>query len=104
MSQNTFTLVLEEQGPAVLPRRVPVTCLVEQGKLWIRPAGYGNKTSASGCGYPISLELWQGRLRLIVFNAICDEDPLILDMENALESALVQDERGPSERAHDESR
>ena len=44
------------------------------------------KTSVEGCGYPIALEIWEGRLRLIVFDDIHCEDPKIIDLEGARES------------------
>lgn len=87
MSQETLTVILEEQGPVVLPRRVRVSCLMEQGILWIQPAGYGNPVSAKGC--PIRLELCRGRLRLIVYSDIGDEDPLLIDMEGAADPKLI---------------
>ncbi len=59
--------------------------LCEHGKLWIRPSGYGDACSEDGQGFPIALELWQGRLRLVVFDDINNEEPQIIDLENARE-------------------
>ena len=49
-------------------------------------AGYGDFGSAEGHGCPLSLELYQGRLRLIVFPDISKEEPLIIDLEGARET------------------
>ena len=87
MSKETFTISIKEQCTDSPAKAVRVNILSEAGKLWIQPVGYSDKTSADGHGFPISLEIWQGRLRLIVFNDINAEDPRIIDMENAIEIA-----------------
>jgi hypothetical protein len=87
MSKETFTISIKEQCTDSPAKAVRVNVLSEAGKLWIQPEGYGDKTSADGHGYPVSLEILQGRLRLIVFSDINAEDPQIIDMENAKETA-----------------
>ncbi len=52
----------------------------------IVPEGYGDFGSEDGHGVPILLEIYEGRLRLIVWNDINSEDPMIIDMEGAKET------------------
>jgi len=79
-------LTLRELGSPSPAHNVGVDVLCEHGKLWIRPEGYGDACSADGQGWPVALEVWQGRLRVIVFDDINSEDPHIIDMEKARES------------------
>ncbi len=62
----------------------------------IVPEGYGDFGSEDGCGVPILIEIYEGRLRLVVWNDINSEDPMIIDMESARESNRkeVQDVHG----------
>ena len=68
----------------------------------MQPEGYGDKYSAEGHGCPVGLEIWQGRLRLIVFDDINEEDPQIFDLENARETARHQGDQ-PADEAMDKS-
>ena len=86
MSKETYTSILKEQCPDVPHVEIKVNILSEGGQIWIQPQGYGEKCSADGEGYPIGIEIWQGRLRLIVFDDINREDPQIIDLEKAKES------------------
>ena len=86
MSKKTFTITLKEQCADVPSKTIKVKLLFEGGKLWIQPKGYSDKCSADGCGYPIGLEIWQGRLRLVVFDNINVEEPKIIDLEDAREN------------------
>ena len=90
MSKNTFTMTLKEQCADVPKRQIKVKLLTEGGQLWIQPEGYGDKCSAEGHGCPVGLEIWQGRLRLIVYDDINEEDPQIIDLKNARETARHQ--------------
>jgi len=78
---------ISEQSSDVPCKELSVNIMSEHGKLWIQPAGYGDKTSADGHGWPIGLEIWQGRLRLIIFSDINTEDPQIIDLENTREES-----------------
>lgn len=50
------------------------------------PEGFGNATMTDGHGVPVILELWEGRLRLLVWADINQEDPThIIDLEGARE-------------------
>lgn len=79
-------LTIKEQCPDVPSTEIGVNILPEGGQIWIQPQGYGEKCAIDGQGYPIGIELWQGRLRLIVFDDINKEDPQIIDLEKAKES------------------
>ncbi len=52
----------------------------------IVPDGYGDFGSEDGQGVPILLEIYEGELRLIVWNDINSEDPMIINMEGAKET------------------
>jgi len=54
--------------------------------LWIRPEGYGDHSSEDGNGFPIGIEVYEGRLRVLVWDDINAENPRIIDMERARES------------------
>ena len=89
INTESFGILLQEQSSDEPARTITVKLLSEAGKLWIRPDGYGDKTSQDGCGYPIGLEIWEGRLRLIIFDDINREDPKIIDLEKARESGRI---------------
>ena len=78
---------ISEQSSDAPHKKLPVNIMAELGKLWVQPVGYGDKTSADGHGWPIGLEIWDGRLRLIVFDDINTEEPKIIDLENAAEDS-----------------
>jgi len=81
------TLIIKEQCPDSEPIEVEINILSEGGQIWIQPQGYGEKCAMDGEGFPIGIEIWQGRLRLIVFDDINREDPQIIDLEKARETA-----------------
>jgi hypothetical protein len=96
MSQKDKTLttfMIKEQCPDTPFSEIKVNILSEGGKLWIQPTGFGEKSCSDGDGYPIGLEIWQGRLRLIVFEDINKEDPQIIDLEKAKESCRIKEEK-----------
>lgn len=80
------TKTIKEKCPDSPPLEVEVTILSENGNIWIQPKGYGEKCTMDGEGWPIGIEIWQGRLRVIIFDNITSEDPKIIDLENARES------------------
>ena len=85
------TIKIKEQCPDRTFTEIRVNILSENGKLWIRPAGYGDRCSANGEGFPIGVEIWQGRLRLIVYDDINKQEPLIIDLEKSKESKRAGD-------------
>lgn len=94
MSAQSGKLLIEcfisEQCSDAPDKKLLVNIMAEHGKLWIQPAGYGDKTSADWCGWPIGLEIWEDRLRLIVFDNINVEEPKIIDLENAKETTRTK--------------
>ncbi len=90
MTQETATIVLKEQCADVPPHEIKTRISSKGGQLWIQPEGYGDKCSADGYGCPIGLEIWQGRLRLIVYGDINEEEPRIIDLENARETCRIE--------------
>lgn len=87
---------LTEQDAETLPFEINVKILSEGGQLWLQPQGYGEKCVEDGEGFPIGLEIWQGRLRLVVFNDINSEEPQIIDLEQAKECCRLFDKQGCS--------
>ena len=53
--------------------------------------GYGECTSPSGEGSVIILEKHDGKLRLLIWDDIQEEDPLIINLESAHESRRLSD-------------
>ena len=87
MAEPTVHIVLKELCADSPERQIKVKLSIENGQLWIQPEGYGDKYSADGDGYPVGLEIWEGRLRLIVFEDINQEEARIVDLEKARETA-----------------
>lgn len=103
MNTERLAVMLQEQSSDAPKREIKVNLLSEAGKLWIQPQGYGDKTSANGCGYPIGLEIWEERLRLIVFDDIHCEDPKIIDLERARESCRRESDDSPEPCGNDQT-
>lgn len=83
-------VTLEDHGdggePGFDPKGVKVFVDADSRWMWIRPEGYGEATAQDGHGFPIGLEYYNGRLRLLVYSDINEQDPQIIDMEDARES------------------
>lgn len=90
MEKVTHTITIKEQCPDAEHLELKVNILSEGGHIWIQPKGYGEKCAADGEGYPIGIEIWEGRLRLIVFDDINKEDPQIIDLENSRETSRIR--------------
>jgi len=61
--------------------------------LLINPEGYGDHDSVDGCGTPVLLERYKGRLRLIVWADINQEGPThMISLEGAREDNRLSDE------------
>lgn len=85
-----FRVTLQEQSPCFEPKTITLQLLAENGQLWIQPKGYGEKCTEDGEGSPVGMEIWEDRLRLVVFDNINSEDPRIIDLENAKETARLR--------------
>ena len=84
-----FSCKIKEQSEVIPSPDIKINILCENGKIWIQPEGYGDKTSADGHGYPVSLEIWRGELRVVIFDDIKSEDAQIISLEKAKESNRV---------------
>jgi len=87
MSEKTYSMTVKEQCAETELSEIKVNILSEGGQIWIQPQGYGEKCAIDNEGWPVGIEIWQGRLRLIVFDNINREEPQIIDLEKARETA-----------------
>ena len=90
MSEKSYSINIKEQCPHSASTEIRVNILSEGGQIWIQPEGYGEKCAADGEGWPMGIEIWQGKLRLIVFDDINKEDPQIIDLEKARKTARMK--------------
>ena len=90
MPENSYSTTLKEQCSDFESAEIEINILSEGGQVWIQPAGYGEKCAEDGHGYPIGIEIWQGKLRLILFDDINSEEAKIIDLENAKETARMK--------------
>jgi|SaaInlV_165m_DNA_1040744.scaffolds.fasta_scaffold40901_2 hypothetical protein len=61
----------------------------DKDHLAIRPEGYGEASAAEGHGFPVLFEKYNGKLRLIVWGDINQQDPThIICLDGAQESRL----------------
>tara|TARA_Y100000310_G_C20407551_1_gene680372 strand:+ start:434 stop:742 length:309 start_codon:yes stop_codon:yes gene_type:complete len=66
------------------PKRLSIQVEVDSvGAMWIRPEGYSENSASDDTGFPIGLELYNGRLRILAWTDINEADPQIIDMEGA---------------------
>lgn len=79
-------LVLEEQDVNSPSKFIPIRFSIQDGQLWMQFKDYGEKCTTDGEGSPVGIEIWQGRLRLVIFDDINREEPRVIDLENARES------------------
>jgi hypothetical protein len=66
-----------------------VACTVDfsDGKVWLQLDGYGDCCSEDGFGFPVGIEYYDGRVRVIVWGDINLADPTAqLTLEGARES------------------
>ena len=96
MPQSLTTILNDADPEHSETLQVRVTC--NNSAISILPAGYGDFGSAPGHGCPVFLELYQGRLRLIVFPDINDQEPSIIDLEAARDEHHVPCEEGTPAR------
>lgn len=71
---------------------VTVKCEKDDLCLMIGVKGYGEHCSADGQGHPVLLERFQGKLRLVIWADINQEDPThIIELEGAREDRRIAD-------------
>jgi hypothetical protein len=60
--------------------------------LLISAKGYGDPDSLDGKGSPVILELVSGELRIVAWQDINNETPIILDLTGAKESKRIEEQ------------
>ena len=88
---QTMNTVLSDAHPDHLGQ-IAVRVVANTSDLSIFAESYGDFGSADGHGCPLFIELYEGRLRLVVFNDINEEDPTIIDLEGAREDQRIETE------------
>lgn len=96
MPQSLTTSLNDADSESSETLRVRVTA--NDSAISIFPDGFGDFGSAPGHGCPVFLELYQGRLRLIVFPDINNQEPTIIDLEAAREDQHISCEEGTPAR------
>lgn len=70
---------------------LPIRIVASDFAISIFPQGFGDFGSADGHGCPLFIELYQGRLRVIAFPDINEQDPQIIDLSGAREDTRLND-------------
>ena len=92
MPQSLTTILNDADSESSETLRVRVAA--NDSAISIFPEGFGDFGSAPGHGCPVFLELYRGRLRLVVFPDINGQEPTIIDLESAREDRHVPCEEG----------
>lgn len=83
-----FTLLDQNDYTNALPCKMNILNTV----VYIQAHGYGDQLSAENedyPSYPIGIEFYEDRFRVLAWNDINEADPVIIDMEKARESNLI---------------
>ena len=92
MCQRTLEVTLADADPSCDGQQ-SIKVVPDHHGVSIVAKGYGDRGSADGHGSPMFLELYRGRLRLLVWADINVEDPThVIDLEDSRE-----DRRHPQE-------
>jgi len=74
-----YILIDETSG-----RKIPCKIELNNGKLFFYIEGYGDCCSQDYDGSPLVIEVWDNKLRVVVYSDINQEDPTHnIDLENA---------------------
>jgi len=84
-------MIVKEQSAGYPEATIPIHLVCEEGQLWIRVQGYGEKNAGDGEGFPVGIEIWQGKLHLIGFDDIHSDTPQIVDLEKSRESCRAKE-------------
>ena len=84
----TFTLV-DQADPEAPP--VTGSIKVDHNGVYIAIDGYGEHSAEIGTGSPVGLELYEGKVRVLVWDDINTDDAIIMEMDNAKESNRKED-------------
>jgi hypothetical protein len=83
--KDTIKVTLSD-GADENPRSVDVVVDASNGWLCIQPEGYGDLCSKDGEGTPVLIELYEGELRVVVWDDINQEDHThLISLEGARE-------------------
>jgi hypothetical protein len=75
-------VIIEEQNTFTKGRKVEVTVTGDSQGIYIKPKGYVDSSGSA----PIILEVWENKLRLVIWNNILKEETThIIDLEGARE-------------------
>ena len=86
---QSMTAVLSDGAPNQAGS-LKVRVTADSSTVSIFPERYGDFGSADGHGCPVFLELYEGRLRLVVFADINEQDPTIIDLDGAREARRIE--------------
>lgn len=90
---KTLELKLADADPESLGS-LPIRIVASDFVISVYPQGYGDCGSADGHGCPLFIELYQGRLRVVAFPNINNENPQVIDLSGAREDTrLITEEK-----------
>lgn len=89
--QQTLDLKLADADSESLGS-LPIRIVASDFAISVYPQGHGDFGSADGHGCPLFIEFYQGRLRVIAFPNINEQDPQIIDLSGAKEDTRLNDE------------
>ena len=76
-------VTIEDQYTFTKPKKIEVEVTGNSQGICLKPKGYDD---SGCCGIPVVLEVWNGKLRLVIWGDINAEDPThIIDLEGARE-------------------
>ncbi|MEI8198047.1 MAG: hypothetical protein WCI73_19305 [Phycisphaerae bacterium] len=78
-----FQLV-DQADPQTLPATGKIK--VDRNGIYIAIDGYGEKTAEDGAGTPVGMELYEGKVRVMVWDDINKDDATVIIIEGAKES------------------
>lgn len=82
-SQTLHTVLRDPEGKGTLDIIVELNDI---GSLEIKPKGYGSCGMENGQGCPLYLDLHEGKLKIVYFDDVNDEDNKSISLEGARES------------------
>ncbi len=81
------TFVIHDETDPKQSKKITFRCLENSHQITINCEGYGDMTSTPGSGSPASIEFCDGKLRLVAWGDINQEDPThTISLEDAKES------------------
>ena len=68
-----------------VPCPIPCRIIADRSGIYLRLQGYGDCDSADGQGCPAMIEFFGGECRVVIWNDINSDEPLIVSLEGAKE-------------------